>query len=408
MAKKITDEDLDLLDELGIEAEPAQTSGRSAREQRIIAGFEEIMRFVEEHGRTPEHGEGRDIFERLYAVRLDKIRLSSECRQVLKGLDSQKLLGIPNEIGDGVVREEEVGYRASSEASDEALLAELGVATTSADADIFDLKHVRSREEIKAAEEIAQRNRCEDFDTFRPIFDSVQAELGTGERHTVKFKDNAEIKKGDLFILDGQKVYVDRLGEPFINESGKNDRRLRVIYDNGTENDLLLRSLQRALNKDKTSRRITEPGLGPLFSDEEDEDDLPTGYIYVLRSKSGHSFVAQNRTVLHKIGVTGGEVKVRTANAKKDPTYLLAEVEVVATFKLSNINRKKLEALLHKLFASARLDMELKDRFGGQVEPREWFLVPLPVIKEAIELLMDGSITGYRYDAGTARLVPIQ
>lgn len=408
MAKKITDEDLDLLDELGVEAGPAQTGGRSAREQRIIAGFEEITRFVEEHGRTPEHGEGRDIFERLYAVRLDQIRCSPECREVLKGFDSRNLLGTPHAIGSGVLKEEEVEYRALAEPSDQALLAELGVSTASSDADIFDLKHVRSREEIKAAEEIAQRNRCEDFDTFRPIFDCVQADLVSGLRHTIKFKDNAEIKKGDLFVLDGQKVYVDRLGESFINENGKHDRRLRVIYDNGTENDLLLRSLQRALNKDKTSRRITDPGMGPLFSDEEDEDDLPTGCIYVLRSKSEHPFVAQNRAVLHKIGVTGGEVKARTANAKKDPTYLLAEVEVVATFKLSNINRKKLEALLHKLFASARLDMELKDRFGGQVEPREWFLVPLPVIKEAIELLIDGSITNYRYDAGTAGLVPVQ
>jgi len=125
----------------------------------------------------------------------------------------------------------------------------------------------------------------------------------------------------------------------------------------------------------------------------------------VLRSKSEHPFVAQNRLVLHKIGVTGGEVKARIAGAKNDPTYLLAEVEIVATFKLSNINRKKLEALLHKFFASARLDMELKDRFGGQVVPREWFLVPLPVIEEAIEKLMDGSITHFRYDEKSACVV---
>lgn len=397
MSKTITDEDIDLLDELGVEAEPAQTGGRSPREQRIIAGFEEIMRFVKEHGRAPEHGAERDIFERLYAVRLDQIRESSECRSLLIEMDEHGLLK-RGSSGDTVVNE-------TPELTDEELLESLGVSTAT-EGDILDLKHVRSREEIKTAEEIAQRNRCADFDTFRPIFDNVQAELAAGQRHTLKYKDNAEIKKGDLFIVEGQKAYVDRLGEPFINESGKHDRRLRVIYDNGTENDLLLRSLQRALNRDKASRRITEPGFGPLFSDEEDEDDLPTGYIYVLRSKSEHPFVVQNRLVLHKIGVTGGEVKTRIAGAKKDPTYLLAEVEIVAAFKLSNINRKKLEALLHKFFASARLDMELKDRFGGQVEPREWFLVPLPVIEEVIQKLIDGSITHFRYDEKSACVMP--
>jgi hypothetical protein len=116
----------------------------------------------------------------------------------------------------------------------------------------------------------------------------------------------------------------------------------------------------------------------------------------VLRSKSEHPFVAEHRTVLHKIGVTGGEVKSRVANAKKDPTYLLADVEIVATFKLANVNRKALEGLLHKLFGAARLDLELKDRFGSQVEPREWFLVPLAVIDEAIQKIKDGTINGFR------------
>jgi hypothetical protein len=117
-----------------------------------------------------------------------------------------------------------------------------------------------------------------------------------------------------------------------------------VIFDNGTESDLLVRSLQRALNKDKASRRITEPDLGPLFSDEEEEGDQQTGYIYILRSKSEHPFVAEHRSVIHKIGVTGGDVKARIATAKKDPTYLLADVEVVATFKLSNIGGFRLLA----------------------------------------------------------------
>lgn len=395
MAKDVTEQDLELLGELGVEAEPAQSGGRSAREQRIIAGFEEIDRFVQEHSRPPEHGESRDIFERLYAVRLDRLRESAECREVLRDLDSRGLLTVEEDVQSSRVKEEP---------SDEELLASLGVAVLPED-DVTQLVHVRSSEEIKAAEEIAQRNPCIDFSDFRPIFEKVQQELGNGQRQTLKYQDNADVKKGDLFILDGQKLTIADMGKPFRSDYGRPDRRLRVVYDNATESDLLVRSLQRALNKDKTSRRITDPDLGPLFSDEEEEDDLPTGYIYVLRSKSEHPFVAQNRSVLHKIGVTGGDVKSRITNAKKDPTYLLAHVEIVATFKLSNINRKRLEALLHKFFGGARLDLELKDRFGGQVEPREWFLVPLPVIEAAIQKLKEGSIGDFRYDSNTARLV---
>ncbi len=395
MAKDITDDDLDLLGELGVETETAQTGGRTAKEQRIIAGFEEIQRFVREQGRTPEHGEKRDIFERLYAVRLDRIRTLAECRDLVKEFDSDGLLA---EQADNE------SCRVNEEPSDEELLASLGVELEPAE-DVTQLVHVRTRDEIKAAEEIAKRNPCGDFDKFRPVFEKLQSDLQSGERRTLKYKDNAEVKTGDLFILDGQKVVVAEMGEPFVSNYGRPDRRLRVVYDNGTESDLLVRSLQRALNKDKASRRISDPNLGPLFSDEDEEDDLPTGYIYVLRSKSEHPFVAQNRAVLHKIGVTGGDVKARTANAKKDPTYLLADVEIVATFKLSNINRKLLEALLHKFFAAARLDLELKDRFGFQVEPREWFLVPFAVVEEAIQKLMEGTISDFRYDAQTAQII---
>jgi len=395
MADEINDEDIELLGELGVEVEPATIGGRTAKELRVIAGFEEIERFVAEHGRLPEHGESRDIFERLYAVRLDRIRASAECRGVLSGLDSRGLLGPDTEGRD---------CRVEEAPTDEALLAALGVPQEPAD-DLTKLVHVRPREEIKAAEEIAQRNPCKDFAEFKQRFEKVQQDLSSGMRHTLPYKDNAETKKGDLFILDGQKVIVAEMGDSFVSDYGRPDRRLRVVYDNGTESDLLLRSLQRALNKDKASRRITEPDLGPLFSDAEEADDLPTGYIYVLRSKSDNPFVAEHRSVIHKIGVTGRDVKNRIANAKKDPTYLLADVEIVATFKLANINRKRLEALLHRFFGKARLDLELKDRFGDQVEPREWFLIPLPVIEEAIQKLMQGTIESFRYDPVSARLV---
>jgi hypothetical protein len=391
MPKYITDDDLELLGELGVDLALEPSGQLSAKEERIIAGFEEIKRFVEEQGRLPQHGEDLDIFERLYAVRLDRIRESEECLAVLRSLDSWGLL-------DAEVDSTE------EDITDAALLASLGIDAAS-DNDVTHLTHVRSRSEIKAAEEIAQRTPCRDFSDFKPIFEKVQKELQSGERQTLKYQDNAEINQGDLFILDGQKVIVAEMGESFVSDYGRPDSRLRVIYDNATESDLLMRSLQRALNKDKASRRISNPDFGPLFSDTETDDDLPTGYIYVLRSKSEHPFITENHLVIHKIGVTGGDVKKRIANAKNDPTYLLADVEIVTTFKLANINRKGLESLLQKFFSNARLDLELKDRFDTLVKPREWFLVPLEVIEQVIEKIKEGTIDQFRYDPKTANLI---
>ncbi|MDX2255208.1 MAG: GIY-YIG nuclease family protein [Pseudanabaenaceae cyanobacterium bins.39] len=393
-SQQITDEDLALLEELGLEITTDQPDQLSAREERIIAGFEEIQRFVEEHGRLPQHGGDRDIFERLYAVRLDRLRESSECREVLKSLDSQGLLNADYQ---------DPNINPSVNISDAELLAALGADTEPAQ-DITRLTYVRSRREIKAAEEIAQRTPCPDFDRFKTIFNQVQQDLKTGQRQTIKYQDNAAINQGDLFILDGQKAIVADMGEWFTSDYGLPNSRLRVVYDNGTESDLLMRSLQRALNKDKTSRRITNPNLGPLFTDTPTPEDLVTGYIYVLRSNSDDPFVLTNRSTLHKIGVTTGDVKKRIANAAKDPTYLLADVEVITTFKLANISPKKLESLLHKFFDHARLDVQLQDRFGIPVKPREWFFVPLEVIEEVIEKIKEGSLDQFYYDLETLKL----
>jgi hypothetical protein len=178
-----------------------------------------------------------------------------------------------------------------------------------------------------------------------------------------------------------------------------------VIFDNGTESTMLKRSVERALQKDEAGRRITDPVAGPLFAGESEPDDLPTGTIYVLRSKSDDPRIAASRDVLHKIGVTGGKVEARIGNAKLDPTFLLSDVEIVATYKLANINRTRLENLIHRIFDPARLNIEIKDRFGNPVIPREWFLVPLFIIDEAVERIKDGTITAYRYDPQAARLV---
>jgi T5orf172 domain len=219
-----------------------------------------------------------------------------------------------------------------------------------------------------------------------------------------EFERKSEIAPGRFYVLGGQKAYVAAMEKPFTNEHGYTDARLRVIFDNGTESNLLMRSLQRALQKDPVGRRIIEPSAGPLFADQNEEGDKASGTVYVLRSKSDHPIVAAHRDVLHKIGVTGGDVARRIANARLDPTFLMADVEIVATYELYNINRTRLENLIHRVFDPARLDIEIKDRFGQPVIPREWFLVPLFVVDEVIDKIRDGTITGYVYDPKAAAL----
>ena len=412
MAKAITDEDLDLLDELGVETEPVKGSAHLAREQRIIGGYEEIGRFVEEHGRVPQRGEDRDIFERLYAVRLDRIRESPECLAVLIGRDPHGLLGKGSQSGGQAyaLGEDPVEYRtgaAQAVLSDEELLAALG-AGESEGADITELRHVRPSAEKRAAEEIAQRTPCEDFGKFRPLFEQIEKEIRAGLVQTQPITaENRGIGEKDFFILNGVTLHVAEVGEPLKITASEVDRRLRLIFANGTESNLLLRSLQRAFYDDPSARRVVRPKEAEqlVFGGEWEPDDVEAGTIYVLRSKSDDPFIAANRDVIHKIGVTGGEVKARIANARKDPTYLLADVDVVQTFRLANINRKKLEALLHQFFAPARLDVDLQDRFGEKVVPREWFLVPLPVIEEAIGMLKLGTIANHSYAPERAMIV---
>ncbi len=393
MTKTFTDDDDALLAELGVEVEEERTAGRTPREERIIAGFEEIQRFVEEHGHPPRHGEGHDIFERLYAVRLDRIREQKECRALVEPLDHQDLLA-----GSGTTVMSNPG-----EMDDDALLAELGVENDNNP--ITELRYVRSSAEKRAAEDIANRERCADFETFKPLFEQVQKELDSGARETRPFELKAEIQPGRFFIVGGQKAYVADMGEITVTEHGRTDARLRVIFDNGTESNMLMRSLQRALNKDDAGRRITDPVPGPLFLGEHGEDDQESGTIYVLRSKSDHPLVAENRDLVHKIGVTNANVERRVAGARLQPTFLMADVEIVATYVLYNINRGKLENLIHRIFDPARLDIEIKDRFGNPVVPREWFLVPLFVINEAVEKIKDGTIGSFRYDPNAAALV---
>lgn len=382
----------DLADELA-EFAPAKKKQATytSREERIIAGFEDIERFYEEHGRLPQHGEDRDIFERLYAVRLDRLRAQEDCKTLLADFDKHGLL---DRVEASITDVDELDL--------DDLAAELGGLCEGDD--ITRLRHVRSAEEKRAAEEVARREKCPDFEKFAALFKQVKDDLASGTRVTRPFELKAEIRPGAFFIVGGLISYVAEMDEVFVNAQGRTDARLRVVFDNGTQSGMLMRSLQRQLNEDDAGRRITDPAPGPLFADKAEDGEAETGTIYVLRSKSDHPFVTEHREVIHKIGVTSGSVEARISGADKSSTYLLAGVDVVATYKVYGVNCQKLESLIHKVFAAAQLDLTIPDRFGHMVKPREWFVVPLQVINEAVERIRDRTITEFRYHAVEGRL----
>ena len=395
-ANRRTTADDELLAKLGAEPRAKKVDSFSRVEERVIAGFEEIQRFYKEHDRLPESGGDRDIFERMYAIRLERIAGSEDYRKLLAEFDEDGLLSsFENECTESM----------NEEMTDEELLAALGTKKENA-SDISNLKHVRDFKEQSEGEERARRIPCADFEKFKEVFEKVQSRFDTGEQETSKYQQSNrysnDIELGDMFILEGQKAIV--AGINLLKREGikdkRDDARLRVVFDNGTESNLLLRSLQKVLTVDKTSRRILSADALPLFS-----NDTQTGHIYVLRSLSDDPFITEHREVLHKIGVTTGEVKDRIKNAKKDPTYLLADVEVVAIFTLINLNPQKLEHVLHTFFSGARLKIQLPDRFGIPVEPKEWFVLPIEAITQAIELLQSRQIEHCRYDSEMGQIV---
>ena len=392
--------DDELLSELGIDLAPVKSVTYTAKEERLISGFEEIIHFYEEHKRVPSNSIDTDIFERIYAVRLGQLKQSDEAKKLLAAFDHLNLLSdSDNEEAD----------LASLE--DDDLLAELGIELEDEE-NIFVLQNVRTQKEREEKELTATRKVCADFDVFKTLFDQINLDIESGVRITKPFGKDATIELHDWFIVDGLIVYVAEIGKYFRAPNGENDARLRAIYSNGTESNLLMRSLKKALNSDKASRRIlVANNVGPLFSSSELKDkineiEIKSGTIYVLRSLSDNQFIKDHKEVIHKIGVTTGKVNKRITDAKNDPTYLLADVELVASYGLpENIVPYKLEKLIHKVLRSAQLDLNIEDRFGKAVKPKEWFLVSIDVINQVIDHIRNGTVESVYYDVDQARLI---
>lgn len=357
----------------------------STAQQRILDTFAEINQFFDRHGRKPGDIDKPSVAERALRMKLNGLLPDAAARELLLPHDRHGLFPA------GTAK----ALQTLDEIFDDELL------TTPQD-DIFDLVHVKPG--VAKPDEIAARQPCADFETFKPLFEQCVKDMAEGKRKAIPFANEQEIGAGEFFILNGVLVYVAEVGETHMR-SGKKNARLRVIFDNGTEGNNLLRSLARELYKDPNGRRVTTTDMGPLFDAESQPGDTATGMIYVVKSLSGDPEIRKLDGLLHKIGFTSGKMEVRIQNAKDDPTFLMAAVHPVATYTLYNIDRVKLEHLLHDFFAGARLDIEITDRFGKKIKPREWFLLSPGIISEAISRLKDGSIVKCRYDAAQSMIV---
>lgn len=362
----------------------------------LISNFEEINLFIDEEGKQPEENSSSPR-EFILFKRLLEINLSDSNIKKLKAFDRH---GILMSIDDKVEIEELESQTKKKEPKETklGLKDKFGLLGSSGNS-IFKLKNVKKHAEkvTTMPEKVAKRKKCKDFEEFRPLFEKCQQEIENGDRRVVKFRNEHDVKVGSFFIYGGVTCYVAEIGE--IDKDNRNNARLRLIFENERESNMLRRSLTAELYKD--GRRIL-----PARSDDGQEisDEESTGYIYILRSKSDLEEI-KNMKDLYKIGFSTTPVKDRIKNAKEETTYLMAEVKEIASFKVSGITPRYFEKIIHTLFDHVRLDIDVVDKKGVTKKPKEWFQVPYDVIEDVIQYISNGEITNYVYDAKQTKLV---
>lgn len=384
-----------LLHALGVDTTPPEPKTYTAIEERILFAFGEIHDFIATHNRIPTDTKESDIFERMHAVRLKRLQNMPEYTDILQPYDTYGLLA--HNIPQSPTSDNDTNIQNMDDAE---LLQSLGLDTNASDDNaLTQLVHVGEKSILQAAEWIGKHVPCKNFERYKPMFQNIQTGLENGTYISKEVQGSMDINVGDFFIIKGQKVYIAGKQQNTTYKQA-DDYRLRVIYDNGTEIDTLVQSFIRLLHKDSTKNRDKarkiEP-VGGLFAQE-------SGTVYVLASKSQSPEIQQYENILHKIGVTGNDVKTRIANAKNDTTFLMDDVDIVAEYKLFQLDKHKVEKLIHTFFENAQAHITITDRFGKPTIPREWFLVPLHIIDEVIQKIQDGTIVNYRYNTQDCRI----
>lgn len=377
-----------------------KTSSKSkTNDDRLVSSFEEINQFYDLNNREPE--QVNDINERSLYSRLQGIRSNPEKIEALKEFDKFKLLDIP--------------LPAELESLDDILTSDPFGLLGGNDEGLFDFKNVPNKEEIEkraATDFVAKRKPCKDFDKYEPQFKKVQNDLKTGKRKLVEFtvgnlrEQTYYVHNGILFFLEK----IDISKKEHYREDGtrvREDGRTRCIFENGTESNMLKRSVEKLLydngsavteNADDVNTKIIE-NFNNIT-----EEDSSTGFIYVLSSKSTDPKIRDIKN-LYKIGYSTTPVEDRIKNAEKQPTYLMAPVKVEAVYQTYNMNTQKFEQLLHNFFGSACVNIDIFDEKSNRHMPQEWFVAPLEIIDRVVELIITGEVIGYTYDKRTESIV---
>lgn len=373
-------------DDLGL-LDPPRKSQSAGPQDRLEESFMQIVEFVEQHGREPS-ASTLEISERTLGARLEGIRMVPEKAEALAPLDKFGLLTSK----DGPESLEDLFKADQSGLLDDPL----GVLDTS--------ELPKSPRRQQPAESVARREKCQDFARFQPLFAQKQDELAQGVCKLAPFSGRRTIKEGGFFVLNGVMLFVAEIGEASVKVVGgkpESRERLRVIFENGTESSMYLKSL---------SIRLYEGGEGfqvvPSAHETILAEDEATGWVYVLRSLSDDPAIS-SRQNLYKIGFTTKSVSQRIANSSREPTYLMAPVEVLAEYRTYNVKASALEHLLHRVFADARLDVSQVGLDGRTYDSTEWFEVPLSAIDQAVDLIMTGEIVNFLFDVSSNSFRPI-
>lgn len=350
---------------------------------RLERAFLEVIEFRREHDHLPSSST-REIAERKLGARLDGILADDEKISALKHLDEFGLLDLPE-----------------APASMDDLLENDDLDLLGDDSGLLDVSDLPARK--KPAEDFhsAKRVKATDFSAFEPLFKAKHAELREGTAKLAPFPGMQHIFPGSFFVLGGIMLFIAEVGEAAYKKTTVRENRrerLRVIFENGTESAMYRQSLGIRMGE-RDGQAVVPTSFESVLA-----DDVETGYIYVLRSLSDDPLISEVPD-LYKIGFTRGAVEKRIARAEHEPTYLMAPVEIVASYRTYNLKTSALEHLLHRVFAETRLGVSQVGKNGRTYEPSEWFSVPLPVINQAIDLITTGDIVDYVYDASTRQLV---
>jgi hypothetical protein len=361
-----------------------KTSNVKTADERLSASFEEINDFISKYDREPQPNPSNISEYQLYS-RLKSLREDDNKMLALEPQDKYGLLNVEKkEINsiDDIFNDDLLGIFNDGEAQS-----------------LFEFKHTPREIARAEADFVARRKPCKNFKDYEEMFKSVQADLASGKRKLVKFHES-QLNQCNFFVHNGIVLYLEKVIDLEVDKFGKTDARTKIIFENGTESSMKLRSLGK--NLFINGKGITQSSDVEVEEFIENfsnitEEDKEAGYIYVLSSISTDPKIREINN-LFKIGYSTTPVENRIKNAEKEPTYLMAPVQIKAEYKTFNMNTQKFEQLIHNFFGSSCLNLDIFDEKGRRHMPQEWFIAPIHVIDQAIKMIISGEIIHYKYD----------